>query len=987
VPTAASGLTFGTVTETSIAVSWTNGNCDKRLVVVKAGGAVGATPADLTAYTANAAFGGGGTIAADEYVVYADTGTSVTVTGLTGGTTYYFKIFSYNIGAGTDATSSAYLSTGAPTGNAKTLPSAPSAPDLTAGSDSGASSTDDITTVTTPTFAGTATGSNTVKLYADGIEVGSATASAGAWTITSSALSEGSHVMTATQNDGSNDSAASASLTITIDTTAPVTASVTAPANGGAYRASTVPAFGGSVADNSSGAGLAADGSTFTLKRDSDSQYWSGAGWGALTNLATTHPEQSGATPQSWSPAGAVTMPDWSAQSDGTYTVQATAADKAGNALIGAAITFTLDNTPPDAPALVSPDNGSTTTNTTPTFDWSDIVDPSPSSGLGSYELQIDDDSGFGSVNLNRTGLATSTYTLAGSEALAVGTWYWRARVLDAAGNAGAYSGSRSLTIESVSTAPTNLAVSNLSSSKPDFSARHNDPEGDAANKRRIQVGPTSADVTAETNLLWNESASGVSFSPSVAAGAQSQAFSYGGSTLNWNTTYSWRIRFWDTLGNASDWSDVSGFTTASPSAVLPNAIWNQVGVPSGTDVATSAVGGGLFYRWNEATGNYESTTTLQSGRGYFYYGTGTMTLTSGTTPPSSVSVGGLDYSASSPYPGWHMLGNPYNEPMNWQSTYDNGDTTNLESSYWKWDDTQYVSYNAATGMGPAGATIGPFQAFWVRTNSGMTGSATLRPASAYSKSYVPKPTSANAWLLQLSAVSGSLRDDYNWAGVNPDALDGRDPMDASNPGTINDPWINLHLEVLTGVSSPDELQFDVRPTPAEAGAVVTWTVVVQSSTTPMEVTLSWPTLEEMPVQWSFAIDGTDLRSIPSLTYTQTSSRQTFTLTATRLTASTPTSPEPEPPAADPADGGAASDEGGTVTETGGAESETGGTDPGTGGTDSDTQAGDPVSYPHSTRPCSASARTPAAGGSPLGAALLLLGAALLLKKSATVGR
>jgi hypothetical protein len=53
---------------------------------------------------------------------------------------------------------------------------APSAPDLAAGSDSGSSSTDDLTKFTTPTFTGTADSGSTVRIYAGAVEVGSGTA-------------------------------------------------------------------------------------------------------------------------------------------------------------------------------------------------------------------------------------------------------------------------------------------------------------------------------------------------------------------------------------------------------------------------------------------------------------------------------------------------------------------------------------------------------------------------------------------------------------------------------------------------------------------------------------------------------------------------------------------------------------------------------------------------------------------------------------------
>ncbi len=81
---------------TSIGLSWTNGSGTGRIVVMKEGSAVTATPAVLGAYPANAVFGSGAQMALGEYVVYSGTGNSVTVTGLNQGQTYHYAIFEYN---------------------------------------------------------------------------------------------------------------------------------------------------------------------------------------------------------------------------------------------------------------------------------------------------------------------------------------------------------------------------------------------------------------------------------------------------------------------------------------------------------------------------------------------------------------------------------------------------------------------------------------------------------------------------------------------------------------------------------------------------------------------------------------------------------------------------------------------------------------------------------------------------------------------------
>ena len=112
-----------------------------------------------------------------------------------------------------------------------TAPAAPSTPDLAAGSDTGASSSDDITNDTTPTFTGTSEANATINVSSnvDGA-IGSATADgSGNWSVTAgSALTEGTHTITATATDSAgNVSSASSGLSITLDTTAPDINSIT----------------------------------------------------------------------------------------------------------------------------------------------------------------------------------------------------------------------------------------------------------------------------------------------------------------------------------------------------------------------------------------------------------------------------------------------------------------------------------------------------------------------------------------------------------------------------------------------------------------------------------------------------------------------------------------------------------------------------------------------------------------------------------------
>nr|WP_315248999.1 Ig-like domain-containing protein [uncultured Duganella sp.] len=123
-------------------------------------------------------------------------------------------------------------------------PAAPSTPDLRSQDDSGASPTDNLTSVATPVFTGTAESGSTVTLYEGNTVLGSAVATGGSWSITSTTLSPGTHSLTVKASDAAgNVSAASQALSVTIDTSAPTglalssTGAATANAGAGASLA------------------------------------------------------------------------------------------------------------------------------------------------------------------------------------------------------------------------------------------------------------------------------------------------------------------------------------------------------------------------------------------------------------------------------------------------------------------------------------------------------------------------------------------------------------------------------------------------------------------------------------------------------------------------------------------------------------------------------------------------------------------------------
>jgi hypothetical protein len=114
--TAASSIAFDNIQSNSVHVTWTNGNGEGRLVVVKDGN-YGPTPGNGKQYMASSIYKQGDKIE-DSYVVYNGTSNNVTVTDLLPDHTYYFTVYEFNgYGSSVDYLSNSFL-----TANVTTTP-------------------------------------------------------------------------------------------------------------------------------------------------------------------------------------------------------------------------------------------------------------------------------------------------------------------------------------------------------------------------------------------------------------------------------------------------------------------------------------------------------------------------------------------------------------------------------------------------------------------------------------------------------------------------------------------------------------------------------------------------------------------------------------------------------------------------------------------------------------------------------------------------
>lgn len=311
---------------------------------------------------------------------------------------------------------------------------APTAPTLsyTPGSDSGRSSADGITNVTTPTVTGTAEAGSTVTLYLDGVSVGTATASGvGAWSITTPTVSQGGHTLTARAVDtAGNTSAASTGLALTVDTTvaAPTGVALATASDTGILgdnlTAVNTPVIGGTAEANA----------VVSLYKDS------------TTLLGNATADGSG-----------VWLMTLGALGDGAHTLTARAVDLAGNSSTASSpFTVTIDTTPPAAPSAplltAASDSGSSSSDRltnvrTPTF-------------TGTAEANsVVDLLVSGSVVGTGTADGSGAWTVTAGSPLADGSWSFSTRSRDAAGNTRDGVGSLSVTIDTTADAPGGLKL------------------------------------------------------------------------------------------------------------------------------------------------------------------------------------------------------------------------------------------------------------------------------------------------------------------------------------------------------------------------------------------------------------------------------------------------------------------------------------------------------------------------------------------------
>ncbi|QTA85892.1 hypothetical protein [Desulfonema magnum] len=218
-------------------------------------------------------------------------------------------------------------------------------------------------------------------------------------------------------------------------------------------------------------------------------------------------------------------------------------------------------NLPPNKPVLASPDESSEEVSLTPELRTGEFSDPDAGDTHTNTQWQISTAPDFSSIVLDVTDASNLTSLPVGGAVLEENTtYYWRTAFYD--GQNAASEWSDSYAFETGSAPDENLAPNKPELSSPDKDSKEvsltpelqteafSDPdEGDTHSSTQWQISTdpdfssTVLDVTDDSNLT---------------------SLKVESSVLEKNTTYYWRVAFYDSQNLVSEWSEAYAFETGS---------------------------------------------------------------------------------------------------------------------------------------------------------------------------------------------------------------------------------------------------------------------------------------------------------------------------------------------------------------------------------------------------------------------------------------
>jgi len=265
------------------------------------------------------------------------------------------------------------------------------------------------------------------------------------------------------------------------------------------------------------------------------------------------------------------------------------------------------------------------------------------------------------------------------------------------------------------------------------------------------------------------------------------------------------------------------------------------------------------YARYDRVAGDYviysgdplEEILKLDLGRGFWVNLPYPVNVTpEGTSAPS----GDFDVPLQ---PGWHLLGNPFFGPTDFgAATVFHDGTYDMLSAHrlgilcavaWVYDAADH-NYKMISADSNSQRQIAPWSGFWLRTYQPCTFTI-ARPTgtSAATSQAGQSSTEKGGWSLQLVAAGSTSRDTDNFCGLRPAAV----ITEVDNPPAVGDA-VDLYL--LDG----DSNRHLAASFATQAVTEYKWDVVVTWPHPDGEISLTWPTINELPHKYEATLRDLD---------------------------------------------------------------------------------------------------------------------------------